>query len=118
MQIFVGEANSRDSNSAAATTRKAAGIYTVYNSLWGEEDNDPTGGQCTAVTGSTSSSVLWHTSYNWAGDNWQVKSSLRSSRSTIMKYSYAYDGNIIANVAYGMFTSMVWLAALGGAWPL
>ncbi|KAG3009391.1 hypothetical protein PC121_g9907 [Phytophthora cactorum] len=91
---------------------------------------------------SSGSTISWHTGFNWAGDNWQVKSyanaaltftpkqvSAISSIPTTMHYTYTYDGNIIANVAYDMFTSssangaveyelMVWLAALGGAWPL
>ncbi|ETI37090.1 hypothetical protein F441_16730 [Phytophthora nicotianae CJ01A1] len=120
---------------------KVVGDYTVYNNLWGQ-DNDKTGKQCTEVTGSTSTSVSWQTSFNWAGDSWQVKSfanaalkfqpkqvSAITSMPTTMKYEYTYDGNIIANVAYDLFTSssesgeieyelMVWLAALGGAWPL
>ncbi|KAI9981820.1 hypothetical protein PInf_009599 [Phytophthora infestans] len=120
---------------------KVVGDYTVYNILWGE-DNDKTGGQCTEVTGSTSSSVSWKTSFNWAGDNWPVKSyanaalkfqpkqvSAIKSIPTSMEYTYTYDGHIIANVAYDLFTSssesgevenelMVWLAALGGPWPL
>ncbi|KAF4137523.1 Glycosyl hydrolase family 12 [Phytophthora infestans] len=120
---------------------KVVGDYTVYNNLWGQ-DNDKTGKQCTEVTGSTSSSVSRRTSFNWAGDSWQVKSfpnaalkfspkqvSAITSMPTTMKYEYTYDGNITANVAYDLFTSssatgeielelMVWLAALGGAWPL
>ncbi|GMF23100.1 unnamed protein product [Phytophthora fragariaefolia] len=120
---------------------KVVGPYTVYNNLWAE-DNDPKGGQCTEVTGSTSSSVSWKTSFNWAGDSWQVKSfanaalkfspkqvSAIKSIPTNIAYKYTYDGNIIANVAYDLFTSstetgdveyelMVWLSALGGAWPL
>ncbi|KAL3656453.1 hypothetical protein V7S43_018678 [Phytophthora oleae] len=120
---------------------KVVGDYTVYNNLWGE-DNDKTGGQCTEVTGSSSSSVSWKTKFNWAGDNWQVKSyanaalkftpkqvSAISSIPTTMDYTYTFDGHIIANVAYDLFTSsaangeieyelMVWLAALGGPWPL
>ncbi|KAL4151048.1 hypothetical protein PRNP1_010434 [Phytophthora ramorum] len=120
---------------------KVVGPYTVYNNLWAE-DNDPKGKQCTEVTGSTSSSVSWQTSFNWAGDSWQVKSfanaalkfspkqvSAITSMPTSIKYAYTYDGKIIANVAYDLFTSsseggsveyelMVWLSALGGAWPL
>ncbi|KAG1695097.1 hypothetical protein DVH05_020739 [Phytophthora capsici] len=120
---------------------KVVGDYTVYNNLWGE-DNDKTGGQCTEVTGSSGSSVSWKTKFNWAGDNWQVKSyanaalkftpkqvSAISSIPTSIDYTYTFDGHIIANVAYDLFTSssangeieyelMVWLAALGGPWPL
>ncbi|EEY65338.1 cell 12A endoglucanase, putative [Phytophthora infestans T30-4] len=96
---------------------KVVGDYTVYNKLWGQ-DNDKTGKQCTEVTGSTSSSVSWRTSFNWTGDSWQVKSfpnaalkfspkqvSAITSMPTTMKYEYTYDGNITANVAYDLFTS-------------
>ncbi|KAG6583020.1 cell 12A endoglucanase [Phytophthora cinnamomi] len=120
---------------------KVVSDYTVYNNLWGE-DNDPQGGQCTTVDGSSGSEISWHTHFNWAGDNWQVKSYANAalkfdpvqvanvkSIPTTMSYNYTYDGNIITNVAYDLFTSptiggdtayelMVWLAALGGAWPL
>ncbi|OWY93041.1 Glycoside hydrolase [Phytophthora megakarya] len=120
---------------------QVVGDYTVYNNLWGE-DNDKTGGQCTTVDSHSGSEIAWHTSFNWAGDNWQVKSyanaalkfdpvqiSNVTSIPTTMEYTYKYDGNIITNVAYDLFTSpriggetayelMVWLAALGGAWPL
>eukprot|EP00644_Phytophthora_capsici_P009491 jgi/Phyca11/15451/fgenesh1_pg.PHYCAscaffold_13_\ len=106
---------------------KVVGDYTVYNNLWGE-DNDKTGGQCTEVTGSSGSSVSWKTKFNWAGDNWQQVSAI-SSIPTSIDYTYTFDGHIIANVAYDLFTSssangeieyelMVWLAALGGPWPL
>ncbi|KAE9067719.1 hypothetical protein PF007_g27964, partial [Phytophthora fragariae] len=52
---------------------KVVGDYTVYNNLWGE-DNDRSGGQCTTVDGSSGSEISWQTSFNWAGDSWQVKS--------------------------------------------
>nr|QBC17961.1 effector protein [Phytophthora infestans] len=121
--------------------RKVVGDYTVYNNLWGE-DNDKSGAQCTEVTGSTSSSVSWKTSFNWAGDKWQVKSfanaalkfqpkqiSAIKSIPTSIEYTYTYGDHIITNVAYDLFTSssptgeteyelMVWLAALGEPWPL
>ncbi|KAG7382427.1 hypothetical protein PHYPSEUDO_004858 [Phytophthora pseudosyringae] len=115
--------------------------YTVYNNLWGQ-DNDKAGGQCTGLDSVDGSTIAWHTSFNWSGDNWQVKSfanaalkfdpvqlaNVTSIPSTI-EFDYKYDGNIITNVAYDLFTSataggnveyelMVWLAALGGAWPL
>ncbi|KAG6941723.1 hypothetical protein JG687_00019480, partial [Phytophthora cactorum] len=50
---------------------KVVGDYTVYNNLWGQ-DNDKTGGQCTTVDSSSGSEIAWQTSFNWAGDNWQV----------------------------------------------
>ncbi|OWY96007.1 LOW QUALITY PROTEIN: Glycoside hydrolase [Phytophthora megakarya] len=114
----------------------------ICNESFAFGDNDPSGNQCTTIDGSSSSKISWHTEFNWAGDNWQVKSYANaalfftpkqvaaiSSIRTTMQYIYMYDGNIIANVAYDLFTSssvdgaveyelMVWLAALGGAWPL
>ncbi|EEY60818.1 endoglucanase, putative [Phytophthora infestans T30-4] len=119
-----------------------AGDYIVHNNLWGQ-DNDKAGGQCTGLDSIDGSTIAWHMSFpSWVGDNWQVKSyanaalkfnlvQLSSVKSipTTMEYTYKYDGNIITNVAYDLFTSpsiggetayelMVWLAALGGAWPL
>ncbi|OWZ08809.1 Cell 12A endoglucanase [Phytophthora megakarya] len=115
--------------------------YIIYNNLWGAND-DPKGGQCTGLDSVDGSTIAWHTSFNWAGTSWQVKSfanaalkfepvqlsNVKSIPSTI-EYDYKYDGKIITNVAYDLFTSatangtveyelMVWLAALGGAWPL
>ncbi|KAG3191034.1 hypothetical protein PC128_g11090 [Phytophthora cactorum] len=97
---------------------KVVGDYTVYNNLWGE-DNDKTGKQCTEVKSFANAALKLSPK--------QV--SAITSIPTTMKYEYTYDGNIIANVAYDLFTSssetgeieyelMVWLAALGGAWPL
>ncbi|KAE8984353.1 hypothetical protein PR003_g20500 [Phytophthora rubi] len=115
--------------------------YTVYNNLWGAHD-DPKGGQCTSLDSVDGSNIAWHTSFNWTGSSWQVKSFANaalkfdpvqlakvSSIPSTMEYDYQYDGKIITNVAYDLFTSatangtveyelMVWLAALGGAWPL
>ncbi|KAH7489063.1 Inactive glycoside hydrolase XLP1 [Phytophthora ramorum] len=59
-----------------------------------------------------------HTSFNWNGTSWQVKSfanaalrfdpvqlaDVKSIPSTI-EYDYKYDGKIITNVAYDLFTS-------------
>ncbi|KAF4321168.1 hypothetical protein BBO99_00004150 [Phytophthora kernoviae] len=120
---------------------KVVSDYTVYNNLWGS-DNDKTGKQCTQVDGNTGNEISWRTSFNWAGDTWQVKSfanaalkfnpvqlSSIASIPTKMEYTFTYDQGIISNVAYDLFTAssvggktenelMVWLAALGGAWPL
>ncbi|RLN62177.1 hypothetical protein BBP00_00004934 [Phytophthora kernoviae] len=117
------------------------GDYILYNNLWGAFD-DPSGGQCTGLDSSDGSTIAWHTSFNWAGTSWQVKSFANAalqfepvqladvkSIPTTIEYDYKYDGKIVTNVAYDLFTSstpkgkvefelMVWLAALGGAWPL
>ncbi|KAF2971422.1 hypothetical protein GQX73_g2160 [Xylaria multiplex] len=89
------------------------GSYIVYNNLWGRDAG--IGSQCTTVNGLSGNSVAWSTSWSWSGGNYNVKS---------------YTGsNMVANVAYDLFTSssasgsseyevMVWLAALGGAGPI
>ncbi|CAI5741733.1 unnamed protein product [Hyaloperonospora brassicae] len=115
--------------------------YTVYNNLWGK-NNDPSGTQCTEVLSPSGEPLSWNTSFNWAGERYQVKSfanaaltfpvvQVSSVRSipTSIDYKYTYEGEIITNFAYDLFTSssengaieyevMVWLTALGGAWPL
>ncbi|KAE9298619.1 hypothetical protein PF008_g23457 [Phytophthora fragariae] len=47
--------------------------YTIYNNLWGAHD-DPKGGQCTGLDSVDGSNIAWHTSFNWTGSSWQVKS--------------------------------------------
>ncbi|KAI0517311.1 family 12 glycosyl hydrolase [Xylaria bambusicola] len=115
------------------------GSYIVYNNLWGASSG--TGKQCTTVNGLSSNSVAWSTSWSWSGGNYNVKSyanavvqtsakriSAISSIPTTWKYTYT-GSNMVANVAYDVFTSssssgsseyeiMVWLAALGGAGPI
>ncbi|KAG6956471.1 hypothetical protein JG687_00010571 [Phytophthora cactorum] len=120
------------------------GDYTLYNNLWGK-DNDPgTGHQCTTlVSASADNSTLgWTTDYKWGGITWNVKgypnvglhfkpielANVESIPTTI-NYTYEYEPTTTANVAYDLFTSstpdgdfefeiMVWLAAIGTAWPL
>ncbi|KAK3703326.1 hypothetical protein LTR37_014538 [Vermiconidia calcicola] len=116
------------------------GSYTVYNNLWGQS-SATSGSQCFGVDGLSGDTLSWHTSWSWEGGEGQVKSypnvvvSLDSkplSEITSMQssWSWSYDGsNIVADVAYDMFTSstaggsneyeiMIWLAALGGAGPI
>ncbi|KAH7489061.1 Inactive glycoside hydrolase XLP1 [Phytophthora ramorum] len=99
---------------------KVVGPYTVYNNLWAE-DNDPKGKQCTELAGQV-------VRQRRAQVHPKQVSAITSIPTSI-KYAYTYDGKIIANVAYDLFTSsseggsveyelMVWLSALGGAWPL
>ncbi|KAG7397653.1 hypothetical protein PHYBOEH_000412 [Phytophthora boehmeriae] len=117
------------------------GDYILYNNLWGSFD-DPNGTQCTGLDSSDGKTLAWHTSFNWSGTPWQVKSyanaalqfepvqlgNVKSIPSTI-EYDYKYNGKIVTNVAYDLFTSstptgkiefelMIWLEALGGAGPL
>lgn len=115
--------------------------YTVYNNLWGES-YATSGSQCTGVDTDEGSTIGWHTSFSWSGGSSSVKSyanaalvfdakqvSSISSIPTTIEYSYTYDGTLVADVAYDLFTSstadgsneyeiMIWLAALGGAGPI
>jgi len=116
------------------------GTYTVYQDLWGES-SATSGSQCSGVDSLSGSTLAWHTTWTWAGGQGQVKSfanvgltmtstqlSKLGSVPTTWNWSYA-GSDIIADVAYDMFTSstsggsaeyeiMVWLAALGGAGPI
>ncbi|KAI1163082.1 family 12 glycosyl hydrolase [Nemania serpens] len=115
------------------------GSYIVYNNLWGQSAG--TGSQCTTVNGLSGSSVAWSTSWSWSGGQYNVKSYANVVVQTAAKkisaigsipstWKYSYTGkNMVANVAYDLFTSssasgsseyevMVWLAALGGAGPI
>ncbi|KAL4151050.1 hypothetical protein PRNP1_010436 [Phytophthora ramorum] len=149
MKLFIAIAAAAVAVSTASADKEFCGQwnltqtddYSIYNNLWGAHD-DPKGGQCTGLDSVDGSTIAWHTSFNWNGTSWQVKSfanaalrfdpvqlaDVKSIPSTI-EYDYKYDGKIITNVAYDLFTSatangtveyelMVWLAALGGAWPL
>ncbi|EMD94846.1 glycoside hydrolase family 12 protein [Bipolaris maydis ATCC 48331] len=116
------------------------GAYTTYNNLWGKADAT-SGSQCTGVDGLSGNTLKWHTSWSWAGGQGKVKSfanvvtninkkSLASIKSLPSVWQWTYTGNnIIADVAYDLFTSstptgseeyevMIWLAALGGAGPI
>ncbi|KAG3110836.1 hypothetical protein PI125_g9673 [Phytophthora idaei] len=115
--------------------------YIIYNNLWGAFD-DPNGHQCTGLDSVDGSTIAWHTSFSWNGTAWQVKSfanaalkfdhvpiaNVTSIPSTI-EFEFDYKGKLVANVAFDMFTTsilggnaefeiMVWLAAIGTAWPL
>jgi xyloglucan-specific endo-beta-1,4-glucanase len=108
--------------------------------LWGKADAT-SGSQCTGVDGLNGSTLKWHTKWSWAGGAGHVKSyanvvtkisqkALSSVKSLPSTWTWAYTGsNMIANVAYDLFTSstatgsaeyeiMIWLAAIGGAGPI
>lgn len=132
------------------------GSYTIYNNLWGR-DQATSGSQCTGVDGLSGSTLKWHTKWSWAGgyvflsllyrprtdihSAGHVKSyanvvtkvtqkAISSITSLPSTWTWNYTGsNIIANVAYDIFTGatatgsaqyevMIWLAALGGAGPI
>ncbi|KAI0407949.1 family 12 glycosyl hydrolase [Xylaria palmicola] len=115
------------------------GSYIVYNNLWGQSSGS--GSQCTTVNSLSGNSVAWSTSWSWSGGQYSVKSYANAVVQTAVKkisavstipttWKYSYTGsNMVANVAYDLFTSssasgsseyevMVWLAALGGAGPI
>ncbi|KAJ8064823.1 hypothetical protein OCU04_007131 [Sclerotinia nivalis] len=115
------------------------GTYTVFQNLW--NITGFTGSQCTTVTSDTSNSLVWSTSWSWAGGSSQVKSyanvgltmtpkkvSAISKIPSTWKWSYT-GSNLVADVSYDLFSSaagtgpadfeiMIWLAALGGAGPI
>jgi len=117
------------------------GSYTVYQDLWGESAAS-SGSQCTTVDSVSGTTISWSTSWTWAGGSSSVKSFANavvsqttgyiiSSISTIQStWNWSYTGsNIVADVAYDIFTSssatgsdeyeiMIWIAALGGAGPI
>ncbi|TVY94317.1 putative xyloglucan-specific endo-beta-1,4-glucanase A [Lachnellula willkommii] len=117
------------------------GAYTVYQDLWNEAEAT-SGSQCSTVTSLSDSTLVWSTSWTWAGASNQVKSyanavvssttklqfSAITSIPTTWKWSYT-GSDIVADVSYDIFTSstatgsneyeiMIWLAALGGAGPI
>ncbi|KAF4304638.1 hypothetical protein SLS57_001719 [Botryosphaeria dothidea] len=117
------------------------GPYTTYNNLWGRSTSGVSGSQCTGVDSFNSNTISWHTSWSWSGVPYQVKSyanvvvditskqlSAISSINSIWRWAYT-GSNIVANVAYDLFTSstvggseeyeiMIWVGALGGAGPI
>ncbi|GMF13745.1 unnamed protein product [Phytophthora lilii] len=103
----------------------------------------PDGTQCTGLDSVDGSTIAWHTSFSWNGGSpTQVKSfpnaalhfknvqlaNVESIPSTF-EYEFEYNGKVVANVAYDLFTTskrggdaeyeiMIWLAAHGGAGPI
>lgn len=49
------------------------GTYTLYQDLWGE-DNASSGSQCSTLDSETDGTVVWSTSWTWAGGSSDVKS--------------------------------------------
>ena len=49
------------------------GTYTVYQDLWGKS-SATSGSQCSTVTSDTSGTLVWSTSWSWAGGSHSVKS--------------------------------------------
>jgi len=106
--------------------------YTLYNNLWGK-GSATSGSQCTYLDGSSGSTIKWHSTWSWAGAQYNVKSypnvvvksqqvPISKIKSIPTKWSWSYTGTgLVTNVAYDLFTSdtaggaekfelMVWLA--------
>lgn len=116
--------------------------YIIYNNLWGSSAAT-SGSQCTGLDSASGTTVAWHTTWSWAGGQYNVKSfananlvftpkrivDIASIPSTV-RYSYTGTSGAVANVAYDIFTAstagsstsqyeiMIWLAAYGGAGPI
>lgn len=66
-------------NARAATTvcgqydSVVTGVYTVYQDLW-NEGAATSGSQCSTVDSLSASTIVWSTSWTWAGGAGQVKS--------------------------------------------
>ncbi|KAA8651139.1 hypothetical protein EYZ11_013121 [Aspergillus tanneri] len=116
--------------------------FLLNNNLWGQGSG--TGSQCTYFDGASSWEVSWHTSWNWAGGDDQVKSyanaGLEFNKKLVSEIGsiptaaeWSYDNtNIKADVAYDLFTAadinhstssgdyelMIWLGKYGSIQPI
>ncbi|KAJ7611124.1 glycoside hydrolase family 12 protein [Mycena polygramma] len=118
-----------------ATESEINGRFILENNLWGE--SAATSGeyhlfilrsQTSQVTATSGNSVTWHTTYNWAGGNFNVKSyanlDLRvglgktvasiASIPTVWQWSYSSaSSGLVADVSYDLWLSKT--AGTGGA---
>ncbi|KUI67255.1 Xyloglucan-specific endo-beta-1,4-glucanase A [Cytospora mali] len=116
------------------------GQYTIYQNNWGSS-SATSGSQCTTFDSISGTTVVWSTSWSWAGGSSSVKSysnvalesvnkqlSAVSSIPSTWKWSYS-GSDLVADVSYDLWLAptsggtnayeiMVWLAALGGAGPI
>ena len=117
--------------------------YEINNNMWGKSSG--TGSQCTYLDSASSSSVAFHTKWNWSGGQNNVKSFpyigkqivkgrlITSISSMQTSVSWNYDNqNIRADVAYDIFTAsdpnhstssgdyelMIWLGKFGDVQPI
>ncbi|CAI4220265.1 unnamed protein product [Parascedosporium putredinis] len=132
--------NKRATTWCDAWGSQVTGGYTIYHNNWGAAQAT-SGSQCTTLESVNSGSVVWSTSWTWAGGSSSVKSysnvalvdvnkKLSAISSVPSTWSWIYTGsNIVANVAYDLWLApsvgandsyeiMIWLAALGGAGPI
>ncbi|KAA8648521.1 hypothetical protein EYZ11_012884 [Aspergillus tanneri] len=118
------------------------GDFILYNNLWGKDNADIGGRQCTGLDSASGNEIAWHTGWTWSGGQGQVKSfanvayqfpatqlSSLSKIPTTFNWQYTSGSDIVADIVYDLFTSssadgdeeyevMIWLAALGGAGPI
>ncbi|KAJ3022899.1 hypothetical protein HKX48_004943 [Thoreauomyces humboldtii] len=93
--------------------------YVIENNLWGAKSPGVTGWQTTTVD-TTSSDVVWSTSYQWAGNNNGVKSYANAARATNLgqqlssitsiptqwKWHYpSASSNLVADVSWDLWLS-------------
>ncbi|KAJ7284646.1 concanavalin A-like lectin/glucanase domain-containing protein [Mycena rebaudengoi] len=97
-----------------ATESEINGRFILENNLWGQSAAT-SGSQSSQVTSTSGNSVTWHTTYNWAGGNFQVKSyanldlrvglgkTVASIASIPTTWSWTYSSassNLVADVSY------------------
>ncbi|KAJ7844922.1 glycoside hydrolase family 12 protein [Mycena olivaceomarginata] len=102
-----------------ATESEINGRFILENNLWGQSAAT-SGSQSSQVTATSGNSVTWHTTYNWAGGNFNVKSyanldlrvglgkSLSSIASipTVWQWTYsAASSGLVADVSYDLWLS-------------
>ncbi|KAG6013260.1 hypothetical protein E4U43_007409 [Claviceps pusilla] len=116
------------------------GPYTIYHNNWGAASAS-SGQQCSTFSPSSGNSVAWTTSWSWHGGPGAVKSysniglahvnrRLSDVHSIPSRWSWSYTGNnLVADVSYDLWLApsadapnkyeiMIWLGALGGAFPI
>ncbi|KAL2869526.1 putative xyloglucan-specific endo-beta-1,4-glucanase A [Aspergillus lucknowensis] len=119
---------------------QTSGPFLLDTNLWGK-GSATSGWQCSGIDYQSGNEISWHTAWDWQGGPGSVKSytnvqlgfssrqiSSISSIPTTWKWQQT-GSNIVADVAYDIFTSsssggswayeiMIWVAATGGAGPI
>ncbi|KAF8905282.1 glycoside hydrolase family 12 protein [Gymnopilus junonius] len=104
----------------AALTAQYATETELENNLWGEASASAGGSQTTQADSVNGNTIAWHTTYNWAGANNQVKSyanvnlltgtskqlSAIQSIPTTWQWTYtSASSNLVADVSYDLWLS-------------
>lgn len=50
------------------------GDFILYNNLWGQDNADEGGSQCTGLDSVDGNTISWHTTWTWTGGQYNVKS--------------------------------------------